>query len=256
MKTFYKVINNEYGTVWAIFGGVSLLVVLGFFFQSEVGKKSSVETPDNVAGLGRSEFGNSIELTRFNQSGADALLGEEASLLDPTPMFLPTEWNSGQNSLPANLIRVPGRSFENYPAKLTYRESSITLSGPSDRDSPDRAVEVLAMLDLESPLMALGKAESRLAKLDARVAQVEVTSAKTGQRVLAKAVQGVAAPVEGWLPMEFLVAIDAAGVVGAPVITLRSGSEQVDRFFQDYLAKTMRVGERLGPGTYRILVGP
>lgn len=256
MKALSRVINNEQITVWALFGCVVLLVALAFLFRVQTSEKAPVEVSAQEVRLGQSKSGSSIELTRLSQSGADALLGEEATLFDPTPMFLPTEWNSGQNALPANLIRIPGRSFENYPPKLTYRESSLALSMPSDRESPDQAIEVLAMLDLESPLMALGKTEGSLAKLDVRDAQIEVAIAKTGQRVLMAAVQGAAVSGDVWQPLELLVAVDAAGVVGAPVITQRSGSEQVDRFFKDYLAKTMRVGERLAPGVYRILVGP
>jgi hypothetical protein len=256
MKNLHKVTNNEQTTVWALFGCALVLVVLAFLFGAESGEKSPAEMPDQAVELAQPKTISSIELTRLSQSGADALLGEEATLFDPTPMFLPTEWNSGQNALPANLIRVPGRSFENYPAKLIYREASLALSMPPDRDSPGRAIEVLAMLDLESPLMALGKTEGSLAKLDVRYAQVEIVSAKTGQQVLMTAVRGANVPGEIWQPLEFLLAVDAAGVVGAPAITMRSGSEEVDRFFKDYLAKTMRVGERLAPGAYRILVGP
>lgn len=232
------------------------MVSLVFLFWSENEDESPVELPNQAVAMGRAEIGSSIELTRLNQSGADVLLSEEATLFDPTPMFLPTEWNSGQNALPDRLIRVSGRSFENYPAKLTYPEARLAMSMPSDSESPKRAVDVLAMIDLESPLMALGKAESSLTKLDERAAQIEVASAKTGQRVLATVAEGMAVPGEGWQPLELLVAIDAAGVVGTPVITMRSGSEQVDRFFQDYLVKTMRLGKRLAPGAYHVLVGP
>jgi hypothetical protein len=56
--------------------------------------------------------------------------------------------------------------------------------------------------------------------------------------------------------MEFVAAVDPAGLVGPLVPTVRSGVEEVDNFFQNYLARTLRVGERLAPGFYRICVGP
>jgi hypothetical protein len=256
MNIISRFFNNEQRTVWAFFLGASFLLALGFFLQVQSDEKTAADSSDHAIGSDQPKSGGSIELTRLNESSADLLLAEEATLFDPTPMFLPTQWNSGQNALPDNLIRVPGRSFQDYPPKLIYREASLALSLPSGRGLPDRAVEVLAKLDLESPLMALGKEDASLAKLEGRMAQIEVTSAKTGQRVLVTAVQSAAVPGEEWQPLEFLVAIDPAGVVGAPVITERSGSEPVDRFFRDYLAKTMRVGERLAPGAYRVLVGP
>ena len=242
--------------VWAFFLGASLLVVAGFFLKLQPEEKIAADSSDHTVSSDQSKSWGLIELTRLNESSADLLLAEEATLLDPTPLFLPTPWNSGQNALPDNLIRVSGRSFQDYPPKLIYREASLALSLPAGRGLPERAVEVLAKLDLESLLMALGKEEVSLVKLEGRMAQIEVTSAKTGQRVLVKVVQAAAVPGEGWQPLEFLVAIDPAGLVGAPVITERSGSEPVDRFFREYLAKTMRVGERLAPGAYRVLVGP
>jgi len=44
--------------------------------------------------------------------------------------------------------------------------------------------------------------------------------------------------------------------VGDLVLTSSSDSEEVDSFFRSYLVKTFRLGERLNPGRYRILVGP
>jgi hypothetical protein len=56
--------------------------------------------------------------------------------------------------------------------------------------------------------------------------------------------------------LEFIVAINPAGIVGAPILASGSGWEEVDAFFRTYLVKTFRVGERLSPGQYRVVVGP
>jgi hypothetical protein len=59
-----------------------------------------------------------------------------------------------------------------------------------------------------------------------------------------------------WDPMEFVAAVDAAGLVGPLVPTARSGVDEIDAYFGHYLADTLRVGQRLSPGFYRIVVGP
>ena len=59
-----------------------------------------------------------------------------------------------------------------------------------------------------------------------------------------------------WQPAEFLIAVTPAGLLGRPVETVSSDVEDVDVFFRDYLARTLRLGERLPPGFYRVVVGP
>jgi hypothetical protein len=59
-----------------------------------------------------------------------------------------------------------------------------------------------------------------------------------------------------WQPAEFLVSVTVSGILGRPVETASSDLEDVDVFFRDYLAKTLRLGERLPPGNYRVVVGP
>jgi len=59
-----------------------------------------------------------------------------------------------------------------------------------------------------------------------------------------------------WQPAEFLVCVTAEGLLGRPVETVSSDVEDVDAFFRDYLTNTLRLGERLPPGMYRVVVGP
>jgi len=67
---------------------------------------------------------------------------------------------------------------------------------------------------------------------------------------------GFSPPRSDYAPLEFLVVISSAGMVGEPVLTTGSGWDDVDIFFRTYLVKTFRLGERLNPGRYRVLVGP
>ncbi len=69
-----------------------------------------------------------------------------------------------------------------------------------------------------------------------------------------------------WQPLEFMAAVDPAGLVGSLMPTVRSVTPPDNHFpqldaealqwLEKYLAQKLRVGERLGPGFYRICVGP
>jgi hypothetical protein len=91
-----------------------------------------------------------------------------------------------------------------------------------------------------------------------RGAYVEIAEAGSGRTVFGKAVADAHPPASSlpWQPMEFMAAVDSAGLVGSVVPTTRSGVDEVDAYFGRYLVDTLRVGQRLAPGFYRISVGP
>mgnify|MGYP006194076769 FL=1 len=86
--------------------------------------------------------------------------------------------------------------------------------------------------------------------------RVEIVAAASGRSVLAQVILE-RPPVSGeWQPVEFMAAVDASGLIGPLVVTTRSGLEEVDSFFSNYLIRTLRFGSRIGPGFYRISIGP
>ena len=108
-----------------------------------------------------------------------------------------------------------------------------------------------------SPFLGFGKTDATRPALPSRGAFVEITVQGTGQRVLSQALLDAKPPGEGaWQPLEFLAVVDAAGVVGSLEITSHSNLAGVDNYFLRYLVQTLRVGQRLPPGFYRITVGP
>ena len=162
-------------------------------------------------------------------------------------------------------MRPPGSAFANYSAKLGFAESELKLDSLSlpkpVADSPDPAVAPGAALALPSPgalALGIGRTDAPGAPLSTRGAFVEIRSASGGQSVFARSLAESARPPGNspWQPLEFVAAVDAAGLVGPLVLTTRSGVDEVDAFFQNYLARTLRVGERLAPGFYRISIGP
>ncbi|MSU22496.1 MAG: hypothetical protein EXS32_01600 [Opitutus sp.] len=205
--------------------------------------------------------GQSIDLQKLD---ANSALNDAATLLDPTPLFLPTKHNSAQKDV-APL--EPGGTFQSYriPPKLNFAETGPEFRLPPPVDAPARPTDALAADAPGVLLLGLGRAEPPGVVLPARGAFVEIVAAGTGQQALPRqrlaqvqALAAAARPPAGrtWQPMEFLAAVDAAGLVGPLVLTARSGVEEVDAYFQNYLVRTLRVGERLAPGFYRIGIGP
>jgi len=199
-----------------------------------------------------------ISITPLGGKEGNSLLHDQATLFDPTPLFLPTELNTNQGPLPAEILRQPGQVFTDFEAQLTYSRPELELPGESAASTPQRPVDLLKAPS-NDPFLGFGRVDGLGTPLNSRTGVVEVREVGTGNLVL-KQVLGseVTIPAGGpdWQPAEFLVAVTAEGFLGRPMETASSDLEDVDVFFRDYLAKTLRLGERLGPGMYCVLVGP
>ena len=189
-------------------------------------------------------------------ASADPLFREDAEAHDPTPLFLPTHWNSSEKNLPP---QEPGGVFESFGPELVFLEIQLALNLPPAIAVPPRPADALDINSPGLPFVGVGRSDRALPVLTPRSAFVEVVAAGTGQRVFAQALTGLPpkvadSPPEGgsW---EFMAAVDAAGLVGTLVPTIRSGTI-ADGFFVKYLVQTLRIGDRLAPGFYRISVGP
>jgi hypothetical protein len=188
----------------------------------------------------------------------NSLLYDQATFFDPTPLFLPTEWNTDQGPLPAPVQRQPGQVFPDFPARPTYGTAGLVLPIAPAESTPQRPVDLLEAPSRD-PFFGFGRIDAPLAPLTSRVAVVEVREVGTGKLVLNRVLDGTTAIPGGdpdWKPAEFLVSVTAEGLLGRPMETASSDLEEVDVFFRDYLANTLRLGERLAPGMYRVVVGP
>jgi len=213
-------------------------------------------------------------------------LDDVATLLDPTPLFLPTRWNAAQQDVAPP---EPGGTFQSYrvPPKWSFAETELMFDRRAPTGTPNQpadAPQAPATLDLPAPIavpatpakalaetlpgaLALGFGETGtpVVPLLARGAVVEITAASTGEPAFPPQIQAQVAALTGqahppasraWRPMEFQAEIDATGLAAPPVVTTPSGIEEVDLYFQEFLVRTLRLGERLAPGFYRISVGP
>ena len=203
------------------------------------------------------------------------ILEEEARLLDPTPLFLPTPHNYSQFGAASFRHHETGQSFRAYPALYAYPSENFALRF-SDSDAPlSQPVDVLDYKHTRTPYATLGRGEPGGAPLPSRLGFVEVIHAKTGRTLLSVPIyQSPGAPpsagattappralVSGdlWEPLEFIAVVGATGLVGAPVPTNGPAAPStLERYFSDYLEKNLHLGLRSGipPGAYMLRVGP
>lgn len=205
---------------------------------------------------------SAFELRRV--AAADLVQSEEVALSDLAPLFLPTRWNASLAPAPQ---REPGKTFfDRESLRYAFGDAGwsferdlppvITMGG-----KPMAEALPLDTLRANSPapmLSGFGRSELPLATLRARSGFVEIIETGTGRSVLAVALPSdIRPPTERmWAPVEFLATVEAAGLVAPLTLTARSGVEEVDAFYRNYLARTFRLGERLTPGFYRITVSP
>lgn len=194
-----------------------------------------------------------LELTKTGAT--NMVLKEEMVMNDQTPLFLPTEWN-----VPLPPLRRPeaGQSvLDQDVLKMTFGEAELKLGMGAPVDVSAKPAEVLLPDPVATPVAGFGRVDVALPSLPARGAFVEVRTVEANRQVFGDRLADARPPAgKAWRPMEFLAAVDAAGLVGSLVITERSDAEEVDNYFRKYLARTFQIGERLPPGFYRVIVGP
>lgn len=183
---------------------------------------------------------------------------DELAMQDLSPLFLPTPYNTAPETVEA---REPGASFSDPQPKWKFSEENPALPMPAPVRVPERPADVVA--ESAGPLaFGIGRTNRAVAPAPAHGAYVEVFADESGGRVLAQTLPPSARPggeareTTGWHPLEFVAAVDAMGVVGPVTLTASSGAEEVDDFFRTYLVRTFRMGDRLSPGFYRVVIGP
>jgi hypothetical protein len=199
-----------------------------------------------------------VSIARLDDLQADPLLKEEATLRDPTPLFLPTRWNASESTQATNPRREFAGSFQGYEPYMTFPEAELNLVLPAVTRVPAQPADAFAAEKPSQPYSGLGQTDWQATPLAARGAFIAVVAADSGRPVALTAPEPEAHPPgdASWQPLEFLVAVDPQGIVGPPVLTASSGAAAVDGYFANYLVSILRIGERVGPGFYRISIGP
>ena len=195
-----------------------------------------------------------VQLAGAGTVAGDQVLREKAELMDPTPLFFPTEWNYGQRPLREGSLKQPGQVFGSFEPKLPLSEQSIAAYGAEAPVVPEKLADVLVQGN-EAPFAGMGQVDTQRSSLSVRSGYIEIREFKNGNTIVSQQLSGITPPRSDFAPVEFLIVVGSAGLIGEPVLTSGSGWEEVDNFFRAYLVKSYRLGERLRPGRYRVSVG-
>jgi hypothetical protein len=195
-----------------------------------------------------------VQLAGASSTPSDQVLREKAELLDPTPLFFPTVWNYGQRPLRAASLKQPGQVFGSFEPKLTVGEQNIVAFRTENTPVPEKLSDVLIQGN-EAPFAGMGQVDRQLSTLPIRSGYVEVRNLETGKVIIAQTLTGITPPRSDFAPIEFIVVVGRGGLIGEPFLAGESAGDEVEVFFRDYLIRSYRLGERLRPGRYRVLVG-
>lgn len=229
--------------------GAGLLVVATGFWYLWSGSR---QRGSGAVARGPEPF---VKLAGAGQGSGSSVLAERAELLDPTPLFIPTSRNYGQGPLPGRVVKQPGQVFGNFEAKLNFGLSGLANYGAGLEAPPDSLPEMLAAGNA-APLAGLGQIDVAATALPERAGFIEVKALKDGSLSLRAPLADTRLAMADFSPVEFLVLVGSAGLIGEPVITLGSGRDEIDSAVRDYLIRSFRLGERLSPGQYAVSVGP
>lgn len=196
-----------------------------------------------------------VRVTAPGGGAVDQVLKERASLYDPTPLFFPTEWNYGQRALPAGLRKQPGQVFGSFEPKYTFDGPALKVYGAETTPAPEKLSDVLVQGN-EAPFAGFGQIDVPRPPLEGRAAFLEVKELANSKIAISQSLKEFSPPRLDYAPIEFLLVVGSAGIIGDPVLTSGSGWEEVDSFARTYIVKTFRLGERLTPGRYRVVLGP
>jgi hypothetical protein len=184
----------------------------------------------------------------------DQVAIQGTTLRDPTPLFLPTSFNSSRKDyVPAE----PAGDFSGFSADLTFDVAELRLPLPPAATVPASPAEALVGDPPGEPFLGFGRTDVVVQPVAPRGAYVEISEEGTGKSVFGGPVLDAHPPTSApWKPMEFMAAVDASGLVGPLVLTVHSDVAEVDAYFGRYLVERLRIGQRLLPGFYRVTVGP
>ena len=196
-----------------------------------------------------------VKIAWVGQGVRDKIMEERAEYFDPTPLFLPTSRNFQQGVLPARVVKQPGQVFRDFEPLLQSVESSLPDYGGTTEVISSSLPDILSRGNV-APFAGLGALDPTNPPLARRGAYIEVKAFKSGLLAVTETLNSAELPMIDFMPVEFIVAVASSGLIGDPAVKVTSGSEDVDGKLKDYLVNVYRIGERLAPGRYVVLIGP
>ena len=188
-------------------------------------------------------------------ASADGLRGELV-LKDPTPLFLPTSWNSGQVEAAMAAESSPGTSFGSIDAKLVFLDRANNLEFPKAVVVPESAQAAMDRVSQPIGHGELTRRDRATVPLASRRGYLEILAADTGKLIYSSVLSDLVIDQALTAPVEAVLAVSGAGLWVRPTVLETPDGAAVD-FDQINLAlKAEHLDAVLSPGIYRILLGP
>lgn len=197
-----------------------------------------------------------VQMAGAGRGSTDQILREKAEFFDPTPLFFPTEWNYGQGPLRTELRQGLGQVFASFPPQFTMNDAAIKTYGVTTEAEQSRLPDLLRAGN-QVPFGGLGHVDSQQSfRLAGRDGFLEVTALGKTDHAIAESLMGTQWPYQGFEPLEYIATIGPSGLVGDLLLVEGGGLDEVEAAVRQYLIKTYRLGNRLLPGCYRVVIGP
>lgn len=184
----------------------------------------------------------------------------DAYLHDPEPLFLPTKVNSAYDVAPERKLQRPGESFGSVAPKMVFSSGALPLTMPAPVTLPETPAKELDHMGSERPFVGLGSRDLVPKSLASRRYCVEVSSMSNGLSVGRVDLAGVAEPLGApWQPVQFMLLVNEYGQMTISGMLRSSGVARVDEVLSAILQRELAglsLRMRIGPGLYRITVGP
>lgn len=234
--------------VWAISVTAALVVAIAVGLLVQLPRKQALPKARPGGGLG-------VLPLESNKP-----LAEQADLHDPVPLFLPVGWNSRPSGPSSAVGLEPGLELSrSFTGKLAYAEDSAAIDFPARVPIPARPADAIGLGDPALLFLGMGRKDREIPAPPGRAAYIEVVASDTGLTVASVTgpIREAKVPTASdWQPLEMLVVVDRAGLVAPPTISRTSTVDLMDDFFRGYLEKGIHLGEKLGPGSYVVTIGP
>ena len=199
-------------------------------------------------------------------SGGDGVTGfDRVALLDTSPLYLPTRWNTTSGYLDAIRSLRPRELFDPFPPRLSFADSPAAAELSLRLETAADPREIVLGRE-RFPFASLGRVDSERPGHAVRFARVAVY--RFGEPAPLFEVEVLPDEVADTFdetifpgePMAFSVQVTGFGGLGPFVRLQSSGREELDTFFRDGFRERLRDAWRergeLTPGYYRVEVGP
>lgn len=197
-----------------------------------------------------------VVLTNIQTRDRVAGLRGELALKDPTPLFLPTKWNSGQVEDGMDAELTLGASFGEIGPELIFPDAANTIAIPDGVEVPSTALSTVERIDQSMGHGELTRRERNPQRLGDRLGYAEVLTIDSSKVIHQRVLTQGMVPYAVKDPVEAVLAVNAAGVWVRPTVIEAAEGASVDFEEINSVLKALHLESILGPGIYRILLGP